>query len=54
MFEMGVIDPLKVVKSALINASSAAGMLLTTDCLITDIPEKSPAVPAPPDPYGGY
>ena len=54
MLEMGIIDPAKVVKSALINASSAAGMLLTTDCLITDIPEKNPAPQAPADPYGGY
>lgn len=53
---MGVIDPAKVVKSALKNASSAAGMLLITDCVITDIPEKKPEQPMPGggNPYGGY
>ncbi|MFA4986434.1 MAG: chaperonin GroEL [Candidatus Brocadiia bacterium] len=47
MVKTGVIDPTKVVKSALIYAASAAGMLLTTDCLITDIPEKKSAAPSP-------
>ena len=40
MVEMGVIDPTKVVKSALNNAASVAGMLLTTECLIADKPAK--------------
>jgi chaperonin GroEL len=36
----GVVDPTKVTRSALQNAASIAGLLLTTECLITDIPEK--------------
>ena len=51
MIEAGVIDPVKVVRGALENASSIASMILTTDVLITDIPEKEK--PAPPMPPGG-
>jgi chaperonin GroEL len=40
MVEMGVIDPTKVTKTALLNAASIAGLLLTTDCSINDIPEE--------------
>jgi chaperonin GroEL len=40
LLEAGIIDPKKVVRSALQNASSAAGMLLTTECAVTDKPEK--------------
>lgn len=40
LLEAGIIDPKKVVRSALQNAASAAGMLLTTECAITDKPEK--------------
>jgi chaperonin GroEL len=40
MFERGIIDPAKVTRSALQNASSIASMLLTTETLITDVPEK--------------
>ena len=40
---MGVIDPTKVVRTALSNAASIAGLLLTTDALITDDPEKEEA-----------
>jgi len=43
MIEAGVLDPTKVTRSALQNASSIAGLLLTTECLITDIKEDSPA-----------
>ena len=48
MFEAGVIDPTKVSRIALENAASVAGMFLTTECAITDIPEKeaAPAMPA--------
>jgi len=42
----GIIDPAKVARSALQNASSIAGLLLTTECTVTDLPEKEP--PAPP------
>ena len=48
MLEDGIIDPAKVTCSALKNAASVAGTLLTTECAITDIPEpKAPAAPAP-------
>jgi len=40
MIEAGVLDPAKVVKSALINAVSAGQMILTTEVLVADIPEK--------------
>ena len=47
MVEMGVIDPTKVVRSALVNASSIAAMVLITEALVADIPEKekTPAMP---------
>jgi chaperonin GroEL len=37
----GVVDPTKVTRMAIINASSVAGLLLTTECIITDLPEES-------------
>lgn len=44
MFEEGIIDPLKVVKTALINAVSVASLILTTEAIVTDLPEeKTPA-----------
>jgi chaperonin GroEL len=46
LIETGITDPAKVVRSALENASSIASMILTTEALITDIPEKEPAMPA--------
>jgi len=48
MFEAGVIDPTKVSRVALENAASVAGMFLTTECGIVDIPEPTPAAPAMP------
>ncbi|MFZ5887354.1 MAG: chaperonin GroEL [Chloroflexota bacterium] len=48
MIEAGVIDPVKVVRGALENAASIAAMILTTDVLITDIPEKEKPAPMPP------
>ena len=48
MYEAGVIDPTKVARVALENAASVAGMFLTTECGIVDIPEKEPAAPAVP------
>ena len=48
MFEAGVIDPTKVARVALENAASVAGMFLTTECGIVDIPEPTPAAPAMP------
>ena len=52
MFEAGIIDPAKVTRSAIENAASIASMILTTEALITDIPEEAPAMPAGP-PGGG-
>ncbi|MGM9739327.1 MAG: chaperonin GroEL [Candidatus Cryptobacteroides sp.] len=49
MFEAGVIDPTKVSRVALENAASVAGMFLTTECGIVDIPEPAPVAPAMPD-----
>ncbi len=49
MFEAGIIDPTKVVRVALENAASVAGMLLTTECVITEIKKDEPAMP----PMGG-
>ncbi len=46
MLEAGIIDPAKVTRSAVENAASIAAMILTTEALITDIPEKEPAMPA--------
>ena len=48
MYEAGVIDPTKVARVALENAASVAGMFLTTECGIVDIPEPARAVPAAP------
>src|SRR3989338_7980242 len=48
MLKRGIIDPAKVVRSALENASSVAIMVLTTEALITDLPEKKDATPAAP------
>jgi chaperonin GroEL len=52
MFEAGIIDPVKVTRSALQNAASIAGMFLTTDALVTDVPEEE-AAPAMPGGMGG-
>ena len=48
MYEAGVIDPTKVARVALENAAGVAGMFLTTECGIADIPEPTPAAPAMP------
>ncbi|MFT3892324.1 MAG: chaperonin GroEL [Anaerolineales bacterium] len=53
MIEAGVIDPVKVVRGALENASSIASMILTTDVLITDMPEENKAPAMPPGGMGG-
>lgn len=47
MYEAGVIDPTKVVRVALENAAGVAGMFLTTECGIVEIPEKEPVAPMP-------
>jgi chaperonin GroEL len=47
MVKRGIVDPVKVTRSALENAVSIASMVLTTNCLVTEIPEKKAAVGAP-------
>ena len=54
MIELGIIDPTKVCRSALENAASVASMVLTTESLVADIPEKNPPMPAAPDMGGMY
>ena len=51
MIKAGVIDPVKVVRGALENAASIAAMMLTTDVLITDMPEKEKPAPPPMPEY---
>ncbi len=53
LFQSGVIDPAKVVKSALQNATSISGLFLTTECIVTDIPEEKPDMPPMPGGGGG-
>jgi chaperonin GroEL len=52
LFATGVIDPAKVTRSALENAASVAGLLLTTETIVTDLPEKDKAPMGMP-PGGG-
>lgn len=47
MLEMGVLDPAKVTRSALQHAASVAGLMLTTDCMIAELPEDKPAAGMP-------
>ncbi len=47
MVEFGVIDPTKVTRSALQNAASVAGLLLTTEAMVTELPQDAPAAPMP-------
>ncbi|MPZ22171.1 MAG: chaperonin GroEL [Dehalococcoidia bacterium] len=55
LVERGIIDPVKVTRSALENAVSIAGMVLTTNCLVTELPEKKNGAGAMPAmPGGGY
>jgi chaperonin GroEL len=51
LVKAGVIDPAKVTKNALVNASSIAGLMITTEALVAEIPEEKKA--APPMPGGG-
>ncbi len=51
MYERGIIDPVKVTRSAVENAASIAAMILTTEALITDIPEKKEPAPPPMPEY---
>jgi chaperonin GroEL len=54
MVEAGIIDPAKVTKGALSNAASIAAMILSTEALVTDIPEPEPPAPAGPPGGGMY
>ena len=54
MLALGIVDPTKVCRSALENASSVAAMVLTNESLVADLPEKNPPVPAAPDMGGMY
>jgi chaperonin GroEL len=53
LYDAGVIDPTKVARVALENAASIAGMLLTTECVISDVKEDKPAMPQMPGGMGG-
>ncbi|MFM2135776.1 MAG: molecular chaperone GroEL [Bacteroidota bacterium] len=53
LYTAGVIDPAKVTRVALENAASIAGMLLTTECVLAEIKEDKPAMPAMPGGMGG-
>ena len=53
MIKAGIIDPTKVERCALQNAASVAGLLLTTECMICDIPEEKKEAPAAPGGMGG-
>ncbi len=54
MIQAGIVDPTKVTRSALQNASSVASTILTTESLVADIKESAPAAPAAPDMGGMY
>ena len=53
LVKAGIVDPTKVTRSALQNAASIAGLLLTTEALVTEIPEKEKSPPMPPGGMGG-
>ena len=53
MLATGIVDPVKVTRSALQNAASVASMVLTTESLVTDIPEPEKAAPAMDPSMGG-
>jgi chaperonin GroEL len=54
MLVLGIIDPAKVTRAAVENATSVAGMILTTESLITEIPKKEPPMPPMPNDMGGF
>ena len=53
MIEAGIVDPAKVTRSALQNAASVASVVLTTESIVANQPEKEPAAPAGGMPAGG-
>ena len=54
MFEAGIIDPTKVTRSALLNASSISALFITTEAGVAELPKKDEPVPAMPAPGGMY
>jgi len=54
MIEMGVLDPTKVVRVALQNAASVAGLMITTEVMIAEAPKKEMHVPSGMEEMGGY
>jgi len=54
LIKAGVIDPVKVVRLAIQNAASIAGLLLTTEAVVCDLPEKEKMPPMPASPQGEY
>ena len=53
MLKAGIIDPVKVTRTALQNAASAAAVLLTTEAAVSEIPKEKPAMPPMPGGMGG-
>ena len=51
MFDLGIVDPAKVTRSALENAISISALLLTTEALVAEIPQPPAAAPPPPEDY---
>ena len=54
MIEAGIIDPTKVVRFAIQNASSVASLMLTTEAMVAELPKKKEPLPAPPPGMGDY
>ncbi len=53
MIKLGILDPTKVARTALQNAASIAGLMITTEAMVAEIPEEKPAMPAGPPDMGG-
>ena len=53
MIEMGILDPTKVTRSALQNAASVAGLMITTECMVAELPQDNSNAPAPGGDMGG-
>jgi chaperonin GroEL len=53
MFDKGIVDPAKVVRAALQDAASVAGLLVTTEAMVAELPKDKPAMPAMPGGMGG-
>ena len=53
MYKAGIVDPTKVIRTALVNAAGVSSLMTTTECMIADKPSKEPAAPAMPQGMGG-